>query len=195
MQKLDIALEIQSVLKNKFNIDSLIKGSCGYGVPSEVSDIDIQLKLDNLAKLQLLKSYFNAKEFDPVKIIDNDGNEFTSYMLVFEYSDIEISLLYDDNDNVYELVKTTLETITNLPLDQKYILRLIGGSYKYMSTNAYKVLLDIFNKVAPILKDGLVEDIKHGKLINKDDAQIIRKMVQALFVNETNCKYPRKFLN
>lgn len=195
MQTLDTALEIQSVLKSKFDIDSLIKGSCGYGVPSEVSDIDIQLRLDDPAKLQLLKSYFHAKELDPVKIVDNDGNEFTSYMLVFEQNGIEISLLYDDNDKVYELVKSTLETITSLPLDQKYILRLIGGSYKYMGTNAYKVLLEIFNKISPILKDGLVEEIKNGKLINKNDAQIIRKMVQALFVNETTCKYPRKLLS
>ena len=84
--------------------------------------------------------------------------------------------------------------IVDLPLEQKYILRLVGGSYKYMGKDAYKTLLEIFAKLSPILKTNLIEDAKAGKLINEDSARIIRKSVQALFVNETDCKYPRKLL-
>ena len=194
MTTLQIAQQIQTILENEFSINSLLKGSCGYGIPSEISDVDIQLKLDSLDKWELIKSHFDANELNPVKIIDNDGNEFTSYMLVFKQDNVEVSLLYDDNPKVYELVEMVLASIVDLPLEQKYILRLVGGSYKYMGKDAYKTLLEIFAKLSPILKTNLIEDAKAGKLINEDSARIIRKSVQALFVNETDCKYPRKLL-
>lgn len=190
----ELAKEIQMILKFEFRIDSLIKGSCGYGIPSEVSDIDIQLKLDNKDTFVKLKQYFHAQEVDPVKIIDNDGNLFTSYMLVLKKNGVDISLLYDDNPNIYKLVEDTLKTITGLPLEQRYILRLIGGSYKYLGKDAYKTLLEIFNKIEPVLDHALIKKIKNGEMIEQDKAQTIRKMAQALFVNETNCQYPRKFL-
>lgn len=186
-----IIKEITSILSKNFGCKSFVKGSYGYGIPHDNSDIDIQIS--GKVNVEEISRFFDA-DLSTVVFKDSSGESYNSTTINFRYKGYDISLVFDDHPKVFPLVQEVTQRTKSLPVGQRYIIRLISGGLKYDSKDAYKVFLDIFKKLSAVLDPKLVEDIKAGKMIDRKKARIIAKISQIIYINEVGCGYEVKLL-
>ncbi|NIT51252.1 MAG: hypothetical protein GWO41_00440 [candidate division Zixibacteria bacterium] len=174
-------------------VEALVKGSYGYGVPHTTSDIDVQIAIKQASDLEKLAQHFNSK-VESVFFQDSTGNSYTSHSISFNRQGFRIDLIYDDDPNSFERVKRIVSKLKNLTVTEKNILRLVSGGYKYDRVDAYKIFLAIFDKYKRTLDKSLLKKIENGEQIDGDLASIIRSVVQILYVNEVDSSYKKYFL-
>ena len=193
MQNQELATLIQQELFEVFTVRSLIKGSTGYGAADEHSDIDIQLNLQSPKTFEDIKRHFGGAS-EVLEFTNSRGMMFKAYSVEFDKDGKEISFFYEDYPGSYEEVQMIIKEISELPSPDRYILRLVSGGYKYDKPEAYKLILQIFHKLEKVLSPELVTDICAGKRISKDQASILSRAVQVIYINDVGGSYKRLFL-
>ncbi len=188
----ETATEITKELADKFNIDSVVKGSVAYGIPHENSDIDIQLVPLSSSQQDLLQKYFSGT-FDQVEINDPVGQKYTSKMISFQRNGFKIDLIWDSYLSDLDYIKKIISYIAKLPLEEKYIIRAVGGGLKYVHAEAVQRLLEVYKTIEPILSRDLTNTIRSGGMMSEPDAALLRKVVFILYDNQYNAGY-KKYL-
>jgi hypothetical protein len=175
-------------------IKTYLKGSYGYGTPHQNSDLDIQIDVENVDILENLALHFNA-HMKKVFLKNAIGSTYASYSLSFSYQGVDVDVIYEDDYNSLERVKSIIHDISELPAKDKYVLRLVGGALKYDRLDAYKILLLIFARYKQTLDKEVLKKIEEGYLLECKLAKTIRSAVQILYVNEVGSNYKIYFLS
>lgn len=186
--------ELSTEIMDEFGVKMLLKGSYGYGIPSDESDYDIQVDAGSYDVFEKIVKRYKAKT-SSIMFRDSTGDKYRSTIASFKRNGKEINLVFDEHPKVWKLVQEVTGKIKALKEKEKYAIRLVSEGLKYDRLDSVDIFLRLYKNYKDRFDPRLIRDVEEGKILNSKVAQQFRTIFQLLYHLEVGSNYSLKELS